>query len=61
MAQSCNNQQNNDLQRAENPVAPTVAPEFKIDRKQALLETLRGMGRDELLELLAEALTGRKP
>jgi len=48
-------------QRAENPVAPTVAPEFKIDRKQALLETLRGMGRDELLELLAEALTGGKP
>ena len=44
-----------------NPVAPTVAPEFKIDRKQALLETLRSLGRDELLELLAEALTGRKP
>jgi len=46
---------------APNPVAPTVAPEFEIDRKQALLETLRGMGRDELLELLAEALTGGKP
>ncbi len=40
---------------------PSVAPEFEIDRKQALLETLRGMGRDELLELLAEALTGGKP
>jgi len=48
-------------QHAKNPVAPTVAPEFEIDRKQALLETLRGMGRDELLELLAEALTGGKP
>ncbi len=61
MATGYNLPDNNDLQHAENPVAPTVAPEFKIDRKQALLETLRGMGRDELLELLAEALTGGKP
>ncbi len=55
---SCNTLETNDLQRAKNPVAPTVAPEFKIDRKQALLETLRGMGRDELLALLADVLSG---
>jgi hypothetical protein len=46
----------NDLQTGAIPVTPNVTPESE---KTAILEALRGMGRDELLALLADALTGK--
>ncbi|HPO16989.1 MAG TPA: hypothetical protein PLI09_26360 [Candidatus Hydrogenedentes bacterium] len=54
--ESCKDLGDNDLQKEENPVTPTVTPQIE---KGAILEALRGMGRDELLMLLAEALVGK--
>ena len=48
------------LQDGEKPVTPTVTPESQIDRKKALLEALRGVDRETLLEVLAEVLTDAK-
>ena len=44
----------------EDPVAPSVAPETGIDRKKALLEALRGVDRETLLEILADVLLDKE-
>ena len=46
-----------------NPVTPTVTPESEIDHKKALIEALRGLDKDSLLEVLGEVLSdnGGKP
>ncbi len=43
----------------QDPVTPNVTPEIPKDPKQALLDALRAMPKDELLAVLAEALGGR--
>ncbi len=55
---SCKDLCINDLQAGENPVTPTVTPAIPKDPKQTLLNALRAMPRDVLLEALAEALGG---
>ncbi|GEM_PF-2875466 len=53
---SCKGLGDNDLQSGENLVTPTVTPQIE---KGAILEALRGMGRDELLTLLADVLADK--
>ena len=55
-----NSLQSNDLQRNENPVTPTVTPESRVDRKEALTDMLRSLDRETLLEALAVALAGSR-
>jgi hypothetical protein len=46
----------NDLQAFDNSINPAVAPDIK---SSILLAALRSLTRDELLQLLAQAMTSK--